>query len=313
MNRNDNILEYVAELYYERGLSQQEIGSIIGASRPTVSRLIEDAKKQGVVRIIIETSVSKNHKLSNKLRKAYKLRDAIVVGSDFDFDKSIDICGKATAALISAFLEPEMTIGISWGRSINSFVDAIDENDFHGVNVAQMVGCMTMGNPMIDGFSVAQRLARKLHGTYTSINSPLFVEGQEVYDYLINEPMIRDSLLAASKVDIAINGVGSMDDNRNAVHQSGYFDSYKLDRFKEKGAVASFVGRYIGIDGQPIEIENFHSISVELKDVKKIPISILMSATAEKAEATLAVLNGGYADILVVDEALALRLLDYKK
>ena len=79
MNRNDNLLEYVAELYYERGLSQQEIGSIINASRPTVSRLIDEAKKQGVVKIVIETSVSKNNKLSGRLRKAFHLRDAIVV------------------------------------------------------------------------------------------------------------------------------------------------------------------------------------------------------------------------------------------
>ncbi|MBR4462876.1 MAG: winged helix-turn-helix transcriptional regulator [Erysipelotrichaceae bacterium] len=313
MNRNDNILEYVAELYYERGLSQQEIGSIIGASRPTVSRLIEDAKKQGVVKIVIETSVSKNNKLSNKLRKAFNLRDAVVVGSDFDFDKSIDICGKAAAILISAFLEPGMTIGISWGRSVNSFVDAIDDGVFDGINVAQMVGCMTMGNPAIDGFSVAQRLARKMHGTYSSINSPLFVKGNEVYNYLINEPMIHDALLKASKVDVCINGIGSMDDVRNAVHQSGYFDSYNLDRFKDKGAVASFSGRYIGMNGEEIEVENIHSISVPLEDVRKVPLSIVLNATAEKAEATLAVLNGKYADILIVDEALAEKLLESAK
>lgn len=313
MNRNDNLLEYVAELYYERGLSQQEIGSIIGASRPTVSRLIEDAKKQGVVKIVIETSVLKNSKLSNRLRKAYGLKDAVVVSSDFDFDKSIGICGKATAALLSGFMEPGMTLGISWGRAINAVIDAVDPDDFNGNNVAQMVGCMTMGNPAIDGFSAAQRLARKFHGTYSSINSPLFVKGKEVYQYLINEPMIADSLRKASKVDICVNGVGSFEDRKNAVYQSGYFDSYDLSRYSVKGAVASFSGRYIGADGEEIEVEDIYSISTPLETIRKVPLSIVLSATAEKAEATLAVLRGSYVDILVVDEPLAIKLIELAK
>lgn len=313
MNKNDNLLEYVAELYYERGLSQQEIGSIIDASRPTVSRLIEEAKKQGIVKIIIETSLHKNPKLSNRLRKAFDLRDAIVVSAAYDFDKSIDLCGKAAAAVLTSYLQPGMTIGLSWGRGVNAVVDAIEDTGLTGINVAQMVGCMTMGNPYIDSFAIAQRLAAKLHGTYSSINTPLFVKGKEVYNYLVNEPMISNSLANARKVDVAVNGVGSFDDPKNSILQSGYFDSYKLDRFKQNGAVASFMGWFIGIDGSYIEVPDIYQISTPLDVVKEVPLSIVLNATAEKAEPTLAVLNGGYADILIVDEPLALKLLDSVK
>ncbi|MBQ9425818.1 MAG: helix-turn-helix domain-containing protein [Erysipelotrichaceae bacterium] len=313
MNRNDKLMEYVAELYYERGLSQQEIGSIIGASRPTVSRLIEDAKKQGIVKIIIETSVSKNNKLSKRLRKAYDLQDAIVVDAAYDFDKSIDLCGKAAADILSAYLQPGMTLGVTWGRAVNAVVDAVEPGMFEDINVAQMVGCMTMGNPAIDGFSTAQRLARKLHGTYSSINTPVFVKGKEIYNYLINEPMIRDSLDKASHVDICINGIGSFDDRKNSVRQSGYFDSYNVESFLNKGAAASFSGRFIDIRGEEVTCEDIYLISTPLDVVKKVPLSIVLNATAEKAESTLAVLNGGYADILIVDEPLALKLLEFKK
>ena len=313
MSKNDNLLAYVAELYYERGLSQQEIGTIIGSSRPTVSRLIEDAKRQGIVKIIIETPVSKNNKLSNKLRKAFKLRDAIVVNAAFDFDKSIDVCGKAVAAILSTYLQPGMTLGVTWGRSVNAVVDAIDDSTFYDINVAQMVGCISMGNPAIDGFSTAQRLARKMHGTYSSINTPLFVEGKEVYRYLINEPMIHDALTKAASVDVCINGVGVFDDRKNSIHQSGYFESYNLDRYREKGAVASFAGRFIDINGRQVDVENIYTISAPLDVVRNAPISIVINATAEKATATLAALNGGYVDILVVDEPLAQELLEFRE
>ncbi len=313
MNRNDKLIEYVAELYYDRGLSQTEIASIINASRPTVSRLIEDARKQGVVKIIIETSVSKNNRLSNKLRRTFHLRDAIVVSAAFDFDKSIDVCGKALAALLPVYLQSGMTVGVSWGRAINSVINAMDRYEYDGVNVAQMVGCTTMGDPSVDGFSTAQRLAYRLHGTYTSISAPLFVEGEDVYHYLINEPLISNSLNKAMKVDMAINGIGSLDDRGNSIRRSGYYDYYGLERYTGKGAVASFQGRFLDIEGKEVTIDGIYAISTPLEILKQIPLSFVLNATAEKAEPTLAVLNGGYADILVVDEPLALRLLELAK
>lgn len=313
MGRNNNLLEYVADLYYNRGLSQQEIGAIIGSSRPTVSRLIEDAKKQGIVRIIIETSVNKNNKLSNKLRKAYDLKDAVVVKADFDFDKSIELCGKAVASILPVYLQPGMSLGVSWGRSINSVVDALEDDVLEGINVCQMVGCMSMGNPNVDGFSTAQRLAKKTHGDFSSINAPLFIEGEEVYHYLINEPMINDALFKSCNVDVCINGVGGADDEKNSVHQSGYYDSYSLGRFLDKGAVASFVGTFINADGERVDVDNIYNIATPLDIIRKIPVSILLSATAEKAEAVLAVLNGHYCNILVTDEPLANRLLELGK
>ena len=313
MSRNNNLLEYVADLYYNRGLSQQEIGAIIGSSRPTVSRLIEDAKKQGVVKIIIETSVSKNNKLSNRLREAYNLKDAIVVKSDFDYDKSIELCAKAVASILPIYLEPGMSLGISWGRAINSVIDALDEDVLDNVNICQMVGCMTMGDPSVDGFSAAQRLAKKTHGDFCTINTPLFIEGQEVYHYLINEPLINEALLRSSNVDVCVNGVGSAHDLRNSVHKSIYYDIYKLERFGDKGAVSSYLGMYLDIDGNRIDIDNLYEITTPLEMVRKIPISILISATEENAEATLSVLNGQYANILVVDEPLAHKLLEFKK
>ncbi|MBO4358526.1 MAG: hypothetical protein J5796_01860 [Erysipelotrichaceae bacterium] len=313
MSRNNNLLEYVADLYYNRGLSQQEIGAIIGSSRPTVSRLIEDARKQGIVKIIIETSVTKNTKLSNRLRKSFGLKDAVVVKADFDFDKSIELCGKAVASILPVYLQPGMSLGISWGRSINSVIDALEDDVLDGIDVCQMVGCMTMGNPSVDGFSAAQRMAKKTHGNFYSINTPLFIEGVEVYNYLINEPLINEALIRSCNVDVCINGVGSAADPKNSVAQSGYYDYYLLNRFADKGAVASFVGTYIDIDGNRVDVDDIYLIATPLDIVRKIPVSIVLSASAENADAVMAVLNGGYADILVVDEPLANRLLELKK
>ena len=58
-----------SELYYERGLSQQKIADILGVSRPTVSRLLEEARKSGVVEIVVHAPLKQNYELSERLRR----------------------------------------------------------------------------------------------------------------------------------------------------------------------------------------------------------------------------------------------------
>ncbi len=42
-----------AELYYELGLTQEEVAAHLAVSRPTVSRLLRQAREQDIVRITI--------------------------------------------------------------------------------------------------------------------------------------------------------------------------------------------------------------------------------------------------------------------
>ena len=69
----------VAELYYERNLSQQQIAKILGCSHSTVSRLLAEAHDNGIVEIKIHRAVEKNSVLAAQLCEQFRLRDAIVV------------------------------------------------------------------------------------------------------------------------------------------------------------------------------------------------------------------------------------------
>ena len=48
------IMRLVAELYYERDLSQPEVAAITGFSVSKVSRLLSAAREQGIVHISVE-------------------------------------------------------------------------------------------------------------------------------------------------------------------------------------------------------------------------------------------------------------------
>ena len=115
------LLVRVAELYYEQGMSQQNIAELLGLSRPTVSRLLEEARACGVVEITVHSPLRKDPVLSARLRRELGLRDAVVLSGSYDYDQALRRCAQAAGEVFRAVLENGMTVGISWGRALRYF------------------------------------------------------------------------------------------------------------------------------------------------------------------------------------------------
>lgn len=115
MSSRTDLLVRISELYYQQNLSQQDISKITGISRPTISRLLDEAKETGVVEIIVHSPINKNPQLSHLVRTTFGLRDAIIVAGDYEFDQSLTRCAHCAVDFLSTVLENNMSIGISWG------------------------------------------------------------------------------------------------------------------------------------------------------------------------------------------------------
>lgn len=62
-----------ARMYYMSDYSQIEIASMLGVSRPTVSRLLQYAKDQGYVRINIVDPLEDLDELGERVKQKYEL------------------------------------------------------------------------------------------------------------------------------------------------------------------------------------------------------------------------------------------------
>ena len=69
----------VARMYYERDMRQSDIAKQLGLSQATISRLINRAKDEGIVRISVNVPQGVYSEMEEELIAAYDLRDAIVV------------------------------------------------------------------------------------------------------------------------------------------------------------------------------------------------------------------------------------------
>ncbi len=76
---DQDLMIEAATLYYEEQLTQAEIGQRLATSRSTVSRLLRDARAQGVVQVTIHHPWARHSQLEARLRTTFGLRDARVL------------------------------------------------------------------------------------------------------------------------------------------------------------------------------------------------------------------------------------------
>ncbi|MGB7604566.1 MAG: sugar-binding domain-containing protein [Lutisporaceae bacterium] len=309
MNTREDLLIRAAELYYQQGLSQNAIAEILCTSRPTVSRILEEARELGIIEIIIHSPIKKNAELSKSLRTAFNLKDAIVVSGSFDYDTALQKCSTAAAHFLNSILENNNTIGISWGPAINYLCDSIEPHEYYNINVIQMVGCLGTGNPSIDGLELAMKISGKLKGTYSNIYAPAFVDNETVYSYLIAEPQIESTLKKALNVDIVLTGIGSLYDSASTLQRSGYLTENERQNLLSKGGVGHLLARIFDANGNEIPIEGKYVISTPLDALRSPKWSIGICASEMKAISVLAAIRAGYINTLISDEALANKLL----
>src|SRR5215213_2455070 len=74
-----HLLSKVATLYYLRDETQQEIAERLHISRPKVSRLLQEAQEQGIVRITISPPTGLHLALETELETRFGLEEVQVV------------------------------------------------------------------------------------------------------------------------------------------------------------------------------------------------------------------------------------------
>lgn len=314
MQDKEPLLIRVSELYYEQGMSQQGVAQLLGLSRPTVSRLLEEARSRGVVEIVVHAPLRKEPKLSAQLRQQLGLRDAVVVSGRYDYDRALRRCAQAAAEVFGAVLENGMTVGISWGRALRAFCGVLPERKHtFNINVVQMIGCLGTGNPQLDGLELSLTLAKKLNGTFRNVYAPVYVDSELVQSYLLKEPSVELAIRQANQADIVLTGVGSLWDPEGSLYHAGYFDAKDRDSLTAAGAVAVIQGRLLDRQGQEVAIPGRYVVGCQLEAIRRAPWRIGMNAGAGRGVETLAALRSGCINVLVVDEPLAEELLQLNK
>ncbi len=313
MNERDDLLAMVASLYYKLDQSQAEIGGRLNVSPSTVSRLLKEAWERGVIEVRIKTPIPRDFALETQLVTHFGLSDALVLEANPESDDANLVEG--TGQLAAIYLQriiPDLpegsTIGVAWGTGVHATVNALPNRLGHRIDVVQLMG--GVGALAVDSPDLARMVAVKLGGRHYDLHAPVLVERPEVRDLFMAEPTVREGIRRAQSVQLAVTGIGSLDERDSSFLRAGLVTRGDLTTLRGLGAVGEMAGRFFDAAGQTTGLEiNHRVIGVELDDLHKIPRVIAVARGLTKAPAILGALRGRYVSVLATDNITARALL----
>ena len=291
----------VAWYYYQDGLTQGDIGTLLGISRIKVSRLLDRGRQTGIIQVNINSPYAGCFFQQRALVERFGLQAARVVPALENADATNRVA-QAAAQLLMRELGPGELLSIGWGETVSK-------------TLQQMMPLLTQGQ--LELVSLTGGVATYLNGSGFGklsnihlIPTPLRVSTSEFAYALREEPFVRDIISMALTSRIALVGVGSLSHEASLV-RSDYCSRSELELFRRLGAVGDILGYFYDADGNllPLDLHE-HVVSVPLDRLKKINTIIGAAAGLKKVDAILGALRGGHINTLVTDLPTAEAILE---
>lgn len=310
-----------ATLYYLDGLTQAEIASRLGVSRPTAGRLVARAKARGLVRIEVVVPEDLRDDLhadeERELEHRFGLTEAVVAGHGVDIGApgrpaAFASVGRAAAALLMRRLSPNDVLGFTWGPEQVAVVTALAPGVASCQTVVQLDGAMSSAAYQTGTEFILGRCADTLRANTIRLPAPLYADPSTVAS-MRSDSLISRTLEAGRRADVMLFGVGAVSTS-TTLFEGSFLDTRMLDELITLGAVGEIGGRFFDADGTPVDTElQQRAVSVPLEDIRTCSKTILISSGAAKHRATLGALRGKLARLLVCDIDCARWLLTQEK
>ena len=301
----------VAKMYYLFNYSQQEIAKKLGVSRPTVSRLLDQAKQDGVVHIKICDPTEDVNGLAARLQETFHLKDCVVTSVPAYEDSHIKVkIGEAAAEYLYGIVKNGDTIGITWGTTLYQLSQQLNPKTVHDVKIVQLNGGVSYSELNTHASDIINGLATAFHTTPHFLPVPAVVDHPVVKQAIVADRHINKVLELGRKANIAIYTVGEAGE-QSTLMRAGYFLDSDVETLKKNATVADICSRFIDINGHiSNQSLNDRTIGIELSQLADKDYSILVAGGNKKVEGILGALNGNYANVLITDQYTAKALLE---
>ena len=318
--KSDRFLIKVAELYYQDGLSQQQIAKKLHTSRTSISRALIQARNEGYVQIRIQYPEQSNLELERKLEEKYGLTEALIAVPAYDQSVEQEISYQAVDYILRV-LKKNMILGMTWGRAMHGFVEQLAKDErlrslsFQNVKVVPFLG--TPGVTQVDSWdattysnTLATKVGNLLHCASYNLSAPMYVDGSKEKEMIEGIEEISKVLQMAENADIALIGIGSMQKD-SSILKAGIRTEEEYTELIQKGAVGEIVGRIYDKEGQVVDEDlRRKMIGIYTQQIKKIPVRVGISYGKDKVEAIKGAIKGEMINVLVTDATTAEKLME---
>jgi deoxyribonucleoside regulator len=301
-----------ARLYYEEDRTQDEIARHLATSRPKVSRLLSQARHEGIVQIRIVDPAQTHATLEERLVSAFGLAEAVVVAGEDDTRAAVRRrLGRVAAGYLEHTLQDGDVIGTGWGRTLHEVVSALEPMRHARITVVPLLGGLGQITPDFQVHEIARAIASAFGGTWHNLYAPAMVDSDEVARSLLRSADFQQIAGLWKQMNVAVVGIGSADFGAEMqVLLVNYLDADTQARLQEQRAAGDICVRFFDVNGQPCPDAVRGVVGIELAQLQQVRRVIGVAGGASKAEAILGALRGRHIHVLVTDEAAARRVLE---
>ena len=302
-----NTMYVTAHLYYERKLTQEEIAGELGMSRPTVSRLLSRAQREGIVHITVREPGRRDSDLEDLLVDAFGLDGVVVVPESFSVARAREILlARGALELLSKHSGQINKVGLGWGRSVFAFVEAVEQGNLSlgsTVELVPLIGGSGQNHNVFQSNEIVRRAARALGARARLLYAPALVSDSRVVATLLQEPSIRSVWEAWQELDVTIVGIGRPPDPSVG---PAYEGEYLRDETLAAAAVGDVCAHYFDANGLPAA-EDYDSrlMAIDQVGLRRTPLTIGMAGGREKVAGIVGAVRAGLINALVTDEETA--------
>jgi DNA-binding transcriptional regulator LsrR (DeoR family) len=302
-----------AKMYYTDEATQAEVAERLQTSRATVSRLLHEARRRGIVRInVIPTDSEATHDLSTRVAAVLGLT-AVYISEPLPVpgrgETIEDLMGDVLAvavgrALLAVGLEVGDIMLVSSGRTIYE-VARFELPRLPGVIVAPTVGGTDQPEAWYQTNEITRLVAERIGGRPAFLYAPA-LPGAELFVTLQTDPTIQRVLNLWPHARCVLTGVGAPPLLRSDAPQFVNVTT-SPDLIEAVGDVCS---RFFNRAGQPVLFQSSERlIAVELETLKSIPTVVAVAAGPNKVAPIIAAARAKFFSQLVTDPRTAEEIL----
>lgn len=296
----------VARMYYEQNLTQNEIAKALSISRPSISKMLTEAKTLGIVKITITSPLEPNEELLKNMKESFNLKGGLIVHGATSEKINNAFITNESAIYIMNKLTKANKIGLGWGKMINSIIKKIRETS--SVKTSGII-CPLLGNSVTPyeeyhPDSLVRKLGEKLGLKPFYIYSPTLFESKEEFEgfsNLENQKIINNLW---SSLDIAILNI----DNHPSVPDFATALRFGKSLYSEK-IIGHMISYYYNIHGEILNSSSDYTNHISLLDLKNTKRVIGVCSSDTNVKSVIGALRTGIITHLIIDEDLANKVL----
>lgn len=301
------LLGRVARMYYEHGLTHQEIATALGLSRVRVTRLLAEARESGIVEIIVHVDDVLFGEEERALTTKFGLIQAWVSPSTADEEKAAKALGSVGAGGLINLIEADSVVALSLSSAVAHVVNEVPARNV-GASFVPVTGSSSGLAHGSNPHELALAMAARTGGRAFHLPAPLLASSGDSARSTYTDLGVRDVLDLASHADLLIAGLGGITSGKGTL--LGSISDNELDELVKLGAVGDIAGRFFDAEGKPVEGKlNDRIVGLTLEQMLQIHLRLGVAYGPSKVAPLRAALENKLINILVTDSDTARALI----